>query len=555
MNKKFKSVCLGAICASMLLSGCGSQAGTQDLSLRVTLPSGSKLNEVDVVDKTWVSLDQLTTYPGFREDFDKQFRINLVSTPKGDTKQGCIYTAMLCNKEVQCGNSTMRAAFRNAAFDKYFNDHSIQSSLSNLAEKAYTDIESTDSASINSTLNAYFNLLSESTNDPTYESTLSLTRDEFYTLVCKASTPVGKADKATDVFKSAVINSDHSDFIYTMSSKGILSYEDGSLNADNISKPISTLEALYMLVNNHFSDQLSAIEVSDTAEVYGYKPVKDLETRIKLDSPEASRSKSLNLLGYMLNNKKSEISEEVYRVLKVASQLDLLKSIDSVDMNRSITKNEAIQLLINTYEAENKVYGYLTNTEYPDYVISDDKLVCDLRYPDESITIFPEQQVIYEKIKSEADKSDLTNQFEVINDLVSSYESTGELPPSSLQSYLEWNNEQNKSTAGSLSGITEVSNPSTPTQAPSTSTSKPSNNSSSNSGKTPSSPTTKPKNYYNADGDLVIDQYNPDAPVPYWNSDLPEGMRPGESGEPDVAGDPDLSKLLPEDQRSNPKWQ
>lgn len=511
----------------MALSGCGSQAGTQDLSLRVTLPSGSKLNEVDVVDKTWVSLDQLTTYPGFREDFDKLFRINLVSTPNGDTKQGCIYTAMLCNKEVQCGNSTMRAAFRNKAFDKYFNDHSFQSSLSNLAEKAYTDIESTDSASINSTLNAYFNLLSESTNDPTYESTLSLTRDEFYTLVCKASTPVGKTDKATDVFKSAVINSDHSDFIYTMSSKGILSYEDGSLNADNISKPISTLEALYMLVNNHFSDQLSAIEVSDTAEVYGYKPVKDLETRIKLDSPEASRSKSLNLLGYMLNNKKSEISEEVYRVLKVASQLDLLKSIDSVDMNRSITKNEAIQLLINTYEAENKVYGYLTNTEYPDYVVSDDKLVCDLRYPDESITIFPEQQVIYEKIKSEADRSDLTNQFEVINDLVSSYESTGELPPSSLQSFLEWNNEQNKS----ISGTTEVSNPSTPTQAPSTSTSKPSTTS--GAGNKTNNNTAKPS---------TTSGSNNSTPKNESQEDLPEFLQPGATDGGEEVGDPDFSQ-------------
>lgn len=533
MNKKFKSVCLGAICASMLLSGCGSQAGTQDLSLRVTLPSGSKLNEVDVVDKTWVSLDQLTTYPGFREDFDKLFRINLVSTPKGDTKQGCIYTAMLCNKEVQCGNSTMRAAFRNAAFDKYFNDHSIQSSLSNLAEKAYTDIESTDSASINSTLNAYFNLLSESSNDPTYESTLSLTRDEFYTIVCKASTPVGKADKATDVFKSAVINSDHSDFIYTMCSKGILSYEDGSLNADNISKPISTLEALYMLVNNHFSDQLSAIEVSETDEVYGCKAVKDLETRIKLDSPEASRSKSLNLLGYMLNNKKSEISEEVYKVLKVAYQLDLLKSIDSVDMNRSITKNEAIQLLINTYEAENKVYGYLTNTEYPDYIVSNDKLVCDLRYPNESITLFPEQQVIYEKIKSEADKSDLTNQFEVINDLVSSYESTGELPTGSLQSFLEWNNEQNKSTAESLSGTTEVMNPDTPSSTTSNSVGSTGNKTGSVDNNTTKPSTSKPTSSSTNTGKS---QQN------YSDSDLPEFLQPGATGGGEEVGDPDFSQ-------------
>ena len=350
--------------------------------------------------------------------------------------------------------------------------------------------------------------------------------------MCKASTPVGKTDKATDVFKSAVINSDHSDFIYTMSSKGILSYEDGSLNAENISKPISTLEALYMLVNNHFSDQLSAIEVSETDEVYGYKPVKDLETRIKLDSPEASRSKSLNLLGYMLNNKKSEISEEVYKVLKVASQLDLLKSVDSVDMNRSITKNEAIQLLINTYEAENKVYGYLTNTEYPDYVISDDKLVCDLRYPNESITLFPEQQVIYGKIKSEADKSDLTNQFEVINDLVSSYESTGELPPSSLQSFLEWNNEQNKSTAGSLSGTTEVLNPSTDTSsAPQTKpTTKPSNN-------TTTKPTTPSSTNNNTSKNESQQNYS--------DSDLPEFMRPGATGDVDLVGEIDVSKATP----------
>lgn len=426
----------------MLLSGCGSQGASEDLSINVKIPSWSKLDEVDIVDKQWVQLDQLVTYTGFREDFDKLFNINTITTNVGNTKQGSIYTVSYQGKDVQSGNSVMRDAFRNKIFDKYFNDVGIRSNLSNLADKAYTDVESTDSSAITSTLNAYFNLLSESENDPTYEATLSLTRDEFYTLVCKAGTQVGTLDKATDTFKSSVINSTHSDYIYAMAPKSWLSYEDGSLNSENISKPISKLEALYLIVNTYFPDKVSEIETVDKDAAYGYKNAGDLATAIGINSENASRSKSGNLLAYMLKNPSKGLDENIFKAIKVAENLDLLQNIENKDLTQSITKDEAMQLLINTYESENKQYGYLTNTEYPEYIVSDNKLVGDLRYPDEAVSYFPEQEVIFKKIKEEVDKykstDGISEGLDRTESLINSYISSGELPEDGEQLYMDW---------------------------------------------------------------------------------------------------------------------
>ena len=85
---KVKRVVLSIVTVAILLSqlsGCSVTsadeladmiADGESITIEVTLPSWSKLDEVDIVVKGWKPLDQVTTYTGFREDFDKLFRIN-----------------------------------------------------------------------------------------------------------------------------------------------------------------------------------------------------------------------------------------------------------------------------------------------------------------------------------------------------------------------------------------------------------------------------------------------------------------------------------------------
>ena len=521
---KVKRVVLSIVTVAILLSqlsGCSVTsadeladmiADGESITIEVTLPSWSKLDEVDIVDKGWKPLDQVTTYTGFREDFDKLFRINRVTTSAGNTKQGSIYTISFQGKEVQCGNSTMRDAFRNNTFDKYFNDPSVRNNLSSLAEKAYTDVESTDSSAITSTLNAYFNLLSESENDPTYEATLSLTRDEFYTLVCKAGTQVGTLSTAPATFKSSVINSTHSDYIYAMCPKAMLFCEDGSLNSENISKPISKLEALYLLVNAYFHDKVNEIKAVDKDTAYGYKDAGDLAATIGINSETASKSKELNLLAYELKNPSKRLDESIFKYIKIAENLDLLRNIDEKDLTQSITKDEAMQLLINTYESENKQYGYLTKTEYPEYEVVDNNIVR---------TYTPEQEAIFKQVKSEIDKTvDVNNPLSVLDWLsrgrdiiINNYISSGKLPEGSDQVYVDWLHDHPDSSE-SVPASSDTTVPDTTTKKDSTTT------------KTPTTPTT-PKSSSSTGKTTSSNSNTGKSQQNYSDEDLPEGMRPG----------------------------
>lgn len=533
---KVKRVVLSIVTVAILLSqlsGCSVTsadeladmiADGESITIEVTLPSWSKLDEVDIVDKGWKSLDQVTTYTGFREDFDKLFRINRVTTSAGNTKQGSIYTIQYQSHEVQCGNSTMRDAFRNNTFDKYFNDPSVRNNLSSLAEKAYTDVESTDSSAITSTLNAYFNLLSESENDPTYEATLSLTRDEFYTLVCKAGTQVGTLSTAPATFKSSVINSTHSDYIYAMCPKAMLSYEDGSLNSENISKPISKLEALYLLVNAYFHDKVNEIKAVDKDTAYGYKDAGDLASTIGINSETASKSKELNLLAYELKNPSKRLDESIFKYIKIAENLDLLRDIDEKDLTQSITKDEAMQLLINTYESENKQYGYLTKTEYPEYEVVDNNIVR---------TYTPEQEAIFKQVKSEIDKTvDVNNPLSVLDGLsrgrdiiINNYISSGKLPEGSDQVYVDWLHDHPDSSE-SVPASSDTTVPDTTTKKDSTTT------------KTPTTPTT-PKSSSSTGKTTSSNSNTGKSQQNYSDEDLPEGMRPSDGpvgDEVDITG-------------------
>ena len=160
-----------------------------------------------------------------------------------------------------------------------------------------------------------------------------------------------------------------------------------------------------------------------------------------------------------------------------------------------------MQLLINTYESENKQYGYLTNMEYPEYIVSDNKLVGDLRYPDEAVSYFPEQEVIFKKVKEEVDKYKSTDGIveglDRAENLINEYISSGGLPEGGYEMYMDWVSSGGSTDSVSASSvdttIKDTTSGTVETTKPATTPSK-----TPSSTKKPSSSTTKPKSQDNS---------------------------------------------------------
>lgn len=123
------------------------------------------------------------------------------------------------------------------------------------------------------------------------------------------------------------------------------------------------------MVNKHFPDQLEKVtgkekafndtkNAGDIALKVGFKQ-KDKETKQII---EKDRWQSYTL-AFMLQNPDKGMQEELYKSMVVAKDLKLIDGEDS-RWDEPIGKAEAIQLIMNTHLAKNKLYGYLSEVEY-----------------------------------------------------------------------------------------------------------------------------------------------------------------------------------------------
>lgn len=340
------------------------------ITIEMTVPNWTPDSAKQLADLSWEELAQSQAYitTGFRGSVDTALNINTVTTKDGNTKQGCMYTVVKNGEEVQSGNTSMRDAFRNKAFIKYWNDGNVQNSLTEAVDYAYTDIDHTSQYALTAVLNAYYNLFNDGDNDTTYGATQSLTREQFMTMAFKAGNGVKELSDYT-AFLAATGGKEtyYTPYAAQMADHSFLKISNGSLNGTNIATPISKAEAVYMLVDTYLKSEVDKVLASgEKLSAFGYKDAGDQVAELGISADGASKSVENNLLAYLVNNQGEKgIDHNLMAYLAVAEKYNLGNGIDLAgDLFSSISKDEAIRLLANTFEAENEVYGYLTNTEY-----------------------------------------------------------------------------------------------------------------------------------------------------------------------------------------------
>lgn len=349
----------------------------ETVTIEMTVPNWTPASAAQLADLSWVQLDQLKTYTstGFRGSVDTALNINTVTTQQGNSKQGCMYVIISNGAEVQSGNTSLRDAFRNKAFIEYWNDADIQNELAEAVEFAYTDIDATSQYAVFATLNAYFNLFNDGDSDDTYGATQSLTREQFMTLMFKAGNGVKDLGDYSQ-FRNAVVKAGADESYYTryaaqVADHSYLKTSNGSLNSSNISTPISKLEAVYMVVDAYLKSEVDSLLASSNGNklsAFGYKDAGDQITDLEINAEGTSSAVENNLLAYLVDTQGEKgIDHTIMAYLTVAEQNGLANGISlNGDLFTSITKDEAIRLMTNVYQAENNLYGYLTTAEYAD---------------------------------------------------------------------------------------------------------------------------------------------------------------------------------------------
>lgn len=397
-TKKIIIPVMAAIILVSQLTGCAALSSNemlemidqgQTIVLEVNQPSYNiVIKGEQKVDVTWVQLDQLKTFnEGFRQGVDEAFNINtILDTGSGiGGKQGCLYVVKVNGVEMRSGNTTIEDAFRNKTFvTKYWNNAETRNALMDLAEKAYTDVDENSPYATEAVLNAYFNLLNDAENPDAFNATQSVTREEFYTLLFKATEGVHDLGytPSTDSFAAAV----GGDTEYTMYAKevadlGFLTTENKSLDGTNIKGSISRAEAVYMLVQQNFPDLYNSVSdkdaafsdcknAGDLALKQGFKEVVEHErvneqtgkTEKWEETVEKDRWQTYTL-AHMFKNPDKGMQSDLYKAMVVAKQVGMIDEAES-RWDETLSKSEAIELVVNTQLAKNNVYGYMTEIEY-----------------------------------------------------------------------------------------------------------------------------------------------------------------------------------------------
>ena len=422
-HHKIKALAVGIAALTLVgsLSGCGQKYIENDLTAQIkagdTLtPSLYSTSNVTLTvaglefPEEITPLDRLTTHSvsGFRTNFDRIFNINVVTVDNKSSKQGCLFVSNDGENDIHNGNSSMRDAFRNKSFNSYISSDNVSSEISNLCKYAYSDVDPTSRTSYYASLNAYFNVLPdmEELKDSKWEDSLNgeivyggsdtsimqtefnptdvLSRADFYAAFNRATGDFREQKEVDPIDQQNLTNMDVDTSIMgdivTMVDLGYLTIDDGSLNKDNINIPISKMEAVYMVVNRLFGDYQSATSESNSEstassreypdKVFGYTINQDLRTQIMAvkTSEESewtpSTAVEANTLSHMLKYPESGIDASMADKLLIAEEVGLLKNM-STALTGPVTKEECIQLFVNAFEAENRVYGYLTSAEYP----------------------------------------------------------------------------------------------------------------------------------------------------------------------------------------------
>jgi len=389
---KLKKIVIPVMTAIILcsqLAGCSTVTSNEmldmlrngsDIEIVMAVPSYDT-GIVGMVQQTVqdrIQLDRLQTYTidGFRQEFDSIFNIRELELTNSTSKIGCIYVNKAGFHE---GNTVLMDSLRNQVWvETYFEN--AQSKLASAATLAYIDVDGDDYASVMASLNAYYNLINDSTDgeDTYFNANQSVTRGEFYNFIYRATNPVNNSLKTQGDFINQVGNQDK-DSLYAsqVDQYAWLNADNGGLRPENYKGSISRAEAVYMLMNIYFGDEMAAIDVEgikleDAVNGGNYWDDTDSSKKVSnalYDEKDTAQTLAsgwqLGALSKMLSSSDNGVQTDLYRALGVAHSLGIIDAETRYD--EPLSKSEAIEMIVAVAEALNARDGYLCELEDGDY--------------------------------------------------------------------------------------------------------------------------------------------------------------------------------------------
>lgn len=357
-NKKIIGVSITLAIMVSAMSGCSCSNKSElhkmiergdSITIEVVEPDFEEQGTETTI--TWTELAKLMSYEDYRIGVDNALGV----TSDGISKYGVIYIDAEGN---QTGNSTLYDAFLNKAFvDSYWNNETVQNQLTDGVGHVYADLEESDyNAAI---INAYWNLLPD--NQPNYfNGGSSLTRAEAMALVMRATTPVtesGTPNENKD-FKTAVGESDYTNYASYVAGNNYLTTSDKSLNNQTFNGTMTRGEYIYLLMANTFGvDSINNVDVSGI-KLNDCKDGGDIAKAQEFSGKDYCKSYELV---YALQNVDAGAPTSMYKAIVAAYKYEIISAETRWD--EAITKTEAIDLFIETVQAKANLDGYKVDTE------------------------------------------------------------------------------------------------------------------------------------------------------------------------------------------------
>lgn len=253
IRHKFLSSTL--IVLSLIISGCGNygniQTGMKEAmnnNKEIVISVAQAPSDLEKRELTWIELDQLTSFKQLRKAWDDRLsniRFDISS------KNGVLFIA---DDGSWNGNSTLYNAFKNKQFVELYKDSTVQTTLAHGAIQEFSDVQN-EGKGLPAAVNAYFNLL-PTNKDGSSGMDNYLTRAEVMSAICRADTPV-EVVEVPEEFVATVGENVFNEYAIKVADNSYLDYRNGGLNSTNYNGTMTRLEAIYILVNRYFNDELN----------------------------------------------------------------------------------------------------------------------------------------------------------------------------------------------------------------------------------------------------------------------------------------------------------
>ena len=366
---------IGNLALVTMVSGCAAANQSELLEMinqgdQIEIEVAVPINEEQGTEEsiTWEELASLTTNDTLRSEWDDI--LGIINTETG--KNGVLYVDVT---GVNNNNNTLQMALHNRAFVKLMEDEDSLLELAEASMSQYADLDAEEEMkAYYMGINGYFNLLPDAT--PNYcNADSTLTRLEFMSMVTRAETPVQELEADT-AFVTAVGNNELNIYAQEVADSSYLDIESKSLNNMTANGTITRGEAIYLIMNHYFPNELANVDLStaNLSDCIDGGNIAETQNFIE-DGVAKEYWKSYELV-YAIQNPDQGVPTDMYKALVLAEQMGIINSETRWD--EGIAKAEAIELLVTALMQETSIevfnynQGTITGYEAPEDAVVDE---------------------------------------------------------------------------------------------------------------------------------------------------------------------------------------